>query len=152
MERLVHQRISPSLPHASHQHGFKPLHSTTTYLTNLTQTIAEGFNHKPPMRSALVTIDISKAFDTIPRHKLMNKILDLPLPPNDTRWLNNFISRRQAQVLLRNSKSSIRNFPNGVPQGAVLSPSLFNLFFNDLPTPSSPTNVLSYADDLSILS
>ena len=42
---------------------------------------------------------------------------------------------------------------NGVPQGAVLSPSLFNLFLHDLPIPESPSvSVSSYADDVTIVS
>ena len=42
---------------------------------------------------------------------------------------------------------------NGVPQGAVISPSLFNLFLHDLPTPQQPNvTISSYADDLTIVS
>ena len=60
---------------------------------------------------------------------------------------------RQASVSWGGTKSKTRMFPNGVPQGAVLSPTLFNLFMSDLPTPLHPAvSISSYADDLTIVS
>ena len=117
-ERALLNCIGLMLPLADHQHGFRAHHSTTTYLTTLTQKIVEGFNQaSPPSRTVLATIDISKAFDTVPRHLLMSKIHSLELPPNDACLLTNFISRRCGRVLLCNRKSHYRSFPKGVPQG-----------------------------------
>ena len=42
---------------------------------------------------------------------------------------------------------------NGVPQGAVFSPSLFSLFTHDLPVPTNPAlKIYTYGDDLTIVS
>ena len=42
---------------------------------------------------------------------------------------------------------------NGFPQGAVISPTLFNLFLHDLLSPQRPNvSIASYADDLTIVS
>ena len=58
-----------------------------------------------------------------------------------------------AAVSWGGTKSKTRIFPNGVPQGAVLFPTLFNLFMSDLPIPSNPSvSISSYADDLTIVS
>ena len=40
LERLVLNLISPHIPLAQSQHGFRSLHSTSTLLTNLTQQIS----------------------------------------------------------------------------------------------------------------
>ena len=55
-------------------------------------------------------------------------------------------------VYFQGKSSQTRNFPNGVPQGSVLSPTLFNLYMHDMPTPQphTCTNIASYADDITI--
>ena len=153
LERLVLNKITPLLPLSPTQHGFRALHSTTSLLTCLSQSILEGLNHgKPALRSLVAAIDLSKAFDTVPRYSLVSKLLDTDLPPYCKRWLANFVAGRQSHVSYNGTKSKTRMFQNGVPQGAVLSPSLFNFFLHDLPTPHSPhVNIYSYADDLTVL-
>ena len=152
MERLVLNLISPHIPLAQSQHGFRPLHSTSTLLTNLTQQITDGINQSKPQRTLLTTIDISKAFDAIPRRSLINKIHKTNMSNNAKRWLANYLTGRQAYVSFQNKLSKTRNFPNGVSQGSVLSPTLFNLYMHDMPTPAPHTNtkIASYADDVTI--
>ena len=45
--------------------------------------------------------------------------------------------------------SRLRKMKNGVPQGSVLSPMLFNIYISDLPETTS--RKYGYADDLAIL-
>ncbi|XP_029657608.1 uncharacterized protein LOC115231815 [Octopus sinensis] len=145
--------ISKHLPTSHTQHGFKPLHSTTTHLTTLSQFVLDGFNVKrPPKRTVLASIDISKAFDSVPRCGLTKKILTTGLDSNYKSWLANFLSGRMGYVSLMDHCSKQRYLPNGVPQGSVLSPSLFNLYLHDFPA-NDPNNLtLSYADDIIIAS
>ena len=154
LERLVLAKITPDLTFSPTQHGFRSQHSTTTLLTNLSQKILQGLNNsKPAPRAIVAAVDISKAFDTVPIPILISKILATNLRPNYKKWLSNFITGRQAHVKYNNAKSRTRQMKNGVPQGAVISPSLFNLFLHDLPTPQQPNvSISSYADDLTIIS
>ena len=46
-------------------------------------------------------------------------------------------------------RSRLRRMKNGVPQGSVLSPMLFNIYISDLP--DSTSRKYGYADDLAIL-
>ena len=48
--------------------------------------------------------------------------------------------------------SHTKNFPNGVPQVSVLSPTLFNINMHDTPPTPSNTNITLYADDFTIIS
>ena len=58
---------------------------------------------------------------------------------------------RQGYTSFNNFNSKIHIFKTGVPQGGVLSPSLFNLYLCDIPTPTNPLiNITGYADDIAI--
>ena len=152
LERLILTNITPHIPLSPSQHGFRALHSTTTLLTSLTQTTLEGLNTpKPALRTLLATIDISKAFDTVPRTLLINKIFDTDIHINIKKWLANYLTGRHGYTVHYGKSSTTKHYTNGVPQGSVLSPTLFNLYMHDIPQPAHPdTHILSYADDISI--
>ena len=60
--------------------------------------------------------------------------------------LSNFISGRSIAAVVDGHRSSYKSINSGVPQGSVLSPTLFLIFINDLLSiTSSPIH--SYADD-----
>ena len=52
-ERLILNIIHPDVPLAPTPHGFRPLHSTNTLLTNPTQHVLDGINSKRPAQRAL---------------------------------------------------------------------------------------------------
>ena len=152
MERLIQPQIKQQLPVSPIQHGFKENHSTSTLLTNLTQHIADGFNQtSPPSRTILAAIDINKAFDTLPKHILIQKIHNTTLHNNHKRWLVNLLTGRSANVIHKNTKSHTKILYNGLAQGAILSPPFFNLFTHDIPLPdNTKTQISLYADDMTI--
>jgi hypothetical protein len=154
LERLVLDNITPHIPLADSQHGFRPKHSTYTLLTNITQKTLEGLNDRKPARRTIVAaIDISKAFDTVPRHLLIDKILNTHIQSNVKKWLANYLSGRQGRTEYNGKSSRTKHYTNGVPQGSVLSPTLFNLYMHDIPVPTHPNvHALSYADDLTVIS
>ena len=51
-----------------------------------------------------------------------------------------------------NHTSIQHQFKTGIPQGGVLSPTLFNIYTADLPPPRAPVQVMAYADDITITS
>ena len=50
------------------------------------------------------------------------------------------------QFTYRNHTSRQHQFKTGVPQGGVLSTTLFNICTSDFPPPSSPDQTMAYAD------
>ena len=82
LESLLLPTINTYLLPAPDQHGFRPEHSTTSALLQLTPDIAMGFNwRKPQDRTVCVAVDLSAAFDTVCHDSLLSKINKSQLPP-----------------------------------------------------------------------
>ena len=95
---------------------------------------------------------MSKVFDTINIHTLIRKLLQTNIPCTIIKFIANYIKVRKAYTTYRNHTSRQRQFKTGFPQGGVLSPILFNIYTSDLPPPSAPVQVMTYADDITITS
>ena len=110
-------------------------------------------------------IDFSKAFDSIPRDKLFEKLLKYNVCGKFYDCLVNLYTKDKACVKILNNITEMFNINQGVKQGCILSPILFNIFMSDLqekleseendPVGISPDEIcgcLIWADDLLILS
>ena len=153
LEKSLPPYITANIPNTPMQHGYKTQHSTVTALHTLNNTVAKGFNQMaPPARTITVALDMSKAFDTINIHTLIRKLLQTNIPGTIIKFIANYIKGRKAYTTYRNHTSKQRQFKTGVPQGGVLSPTLFNIYTSDLPPPSAPVQVMAYAYDITITS
>ena len=108
-------------------------------------------------------LDASKAFDRINHGKLFTKLQDRGVPPYLVRILQYWYTYQTMQIRWGNSISSPFRVTNGVRQGGILSPILFNVYMDDLSKElnkcktgclvgKSLINHLVYADDLVIMS
>ena len=66
------------------------------------------------------------------------------------RVIMSMLSQRRFHVHIGGKKSRCRTLINGVPQGSVIAPLLFNLYTHDMPTTISKKYI--YADDLALKS
>ena len=134
-------------------HARDGVDTTTTALHQLTNHITTGFNQKkPPHRTITIALDMSQAFDTVNHYTLIGKLINTNTPNLITRFIANYIRGRKAFTQYKNKNSFKKQFKAGVPQGGVLSPTLFNIYMSDLPTPPRDIHVTTYADDITIYS
>ena len=152
MEALLLPTVNSHLLPSADQHRFRPGHSTTSALLQLTSDIATGFNQrKPPHRTVCVAVDLTAAFNTVNHNVLLSKIVRSTLPEATCRWLSNYLRGRQSVTSCRGVKSKARIVHTGVPQGSKMSPTLFSFFYlADMPRPTEPVKRICNADGITV--
>lgn len=129
------------------QFGFKHKHSTIHAINFLTSNINWYMNKNCATGACL--IDFEKAFDTIWIPGLIFKLMRYNFPMPFVILLHNMISEKRFVVCNRGQTSS-KEFTiiNGLQQGTVNAPILFNLFIHDLLI--NIENSIGFADDIVI--
>ena len=131
----------------------------------LFRNIIDFFCHKINQRIFGCFVDFQKAFDIIPRQKLFEKLKKHGITGKFFNSLKTMYTNDSCKIKIVDWLSEEINPNQGVRQGCVLSPLLFNIFMADLPQifsndEDSPpsidgTNKLScllWADDLILFS
>ena len=149
-EKLLTRRLQSFLEtqrfYTPIQSGFRASHSTLDGLSRLEHAA----------RSALleghfclaVFLDISQAFDTVWHHGLLCKLSALGLAGHLATTIQQFLLSRRIRVRYASTLSDTYPLHCGVPQGSVLSPTLFTVLINDLfHSVHPPVHTSLYADD-----
>ena len=160
LEKLLLERLNNYLVTSSHQFGFKSKHSTDACIYVLKETINNYVEKESSVY--LCFLDASKAFDRVNHYKLFHKLVNRGVPGYLVRILVFWYSNQTMCVRWGSMISKGFKVSNGVRQGGILSPYLFNVYMDDLSLilstkyagckiASRIINHLFYADDLVLM-
>ena len=144
------ERLTPALllsPRSARTGGFSAweVHRRSSHLTD-----AKHRGCVREKKAGAVFVDLTAAYDTVWHLGLTCKLLRLLPDKHMVRMIMELVQNRSFTLTTGDSKPSrLRRLRNGVPQGSVLAPLLFNIYTYDLPSITSKK--FAYADDLAIL-
>jgi len=131
------------------QSGFRKHKSTTDNLVWLETFIREAFVQK--QHAVAIFFDLEKAYDTTWKHGIMKDLFDVGLCGRLPMFIQGFLQNRQFQVRLGSDMSNVFKQEMGVPQGSILSVTVFALKINSIVKSLSPGVECSlYVDDFLI--
>lgn len=161
IERVILERIEEYLYTCKNQFGFKKKSSTDFCIYTLKELVS--------MYNALGStvfccfLDSSKAFDRVNHYKLMCKLRERGIPEYIVRLIDYWYANQTLCVKWGCMRSDSFTVTNGVRQGGVLSPRLFNLYMDKLSIKLNELHIglsyginsvnnLMFADDIVLIS
>ena len=161
VELVMIECCGESINSSDYQFAYKSGHATDTCIFVFKQIVDYYIRNGSPVFACF--LDASKAFDRVNHWTLYNKLVDRNTPLYIVRLLVCWYNKQKFIVRWGNSFSNEFAVTNGVRQGGIMSPLLYNVYTDDLNTKLSQmkvgckmkgirVNCLSYADDMVLIS
>lgn len=153
LEKMVNRRLRWFLEQKNwfspNQSGFRQLRSTTDHLIQFEENICDALANN--LHLIAVSIDVEKAYEMVWKRKITSTLRKIGLSGHIIDYIENFLCDRSIQIKIGNVLSKITKTENGVPQGSVISVTLFLVAINDIFSPlKPPVHGLLFADDFTI--
>ena len=149
-ERLMYEQMYPFVERflSPHLCGFRRGYSTQHALLKLVEDCRKAIDKRGC--SGAVMMDLSKAFDCLNYELLIAKLHTYGFSKTALDLIHNYLPNRKQRVKVNGSFSTYSNVRQGIPQGSVLGPLLFNTYINDMFMGLTDTEVCNYADDTTL--
>ena len=154
LERLIKQYLDEEVltrdPFKGYQMAFRPGVGTDTALHNIVTNIEKSLfcgNF-----TLGVFLDIEGAFDNATYQSIQTSLEGRDIDQAVQGWMTNMLKNREICIEMRGVKIT-KKLNKGVPQGGILSPTLWNFILEDLlvTLKNSPVFTQGYADDIALL-
>ena len=131
LEKVVSTRLTTHI--SAHklldrnQSAYRKFHSTETALLKVHNDILHNLDQDRIV--ALVTIDVSAAFDTVDHQSLLDRFHHhFGLRDTALDWMESYLKDRVQSVIIDGTQSDPANLEHGFPQGATLAGILYDMF------------------------
>ena len=153
LEKMINKRIVWYLESndliSPIQSGFRSGRSTNDHLVRLETFIRDAFVNREHVVS--VFFDLEKPYDTTWCYGILKDLHDLGLRGRLPVFIRSFLEDRTMQVRVGSTLSDFYDQEQGVPQGSILSTTLFNIKINNIvKCLDSKTDGSLYVDDFGI--
>lgn len=131
------------------QFGYQEKSNPETAMIHTLNDIYKKIDSK--LVTALLTIDLSKAFDCINHEILLSKLTKLQFPAFFIKLLKSYLENRYQAVKIDDILSDPLLIICGTPQGGVLSGLFFNIYVNSIFNLLLSSVLRLYCDDMSLI-
>jgi ribonuclease HI len=133
-ERMVNKRLVFYLENhgilTQYQSGFRKSRSTLDQVIRLESAVREAFLRREHL--VAVYFDLEKAYDTTWKHGIMTDLHEAGLRGRLPNFIAQFLNNRTFSVRIGATLSDIYHQEEGVPQGSILSVTLFSMKINSI--------------------
>jgi len=127
------------------QYAFRPTGSTTSIIVAMLAHITDLLRSSDYV--VMISLDFSKAFDTIRHHALFQKYASLGIKDDIYNWLINYFQDRMHSTGFKGEVSEYRKINASIVQGSGLGPFSFIVAASDLVSTTKKVRFFKYADD-----
>ena len=135
---------------ATTQYGYRSGHSTELASLEVVDRIY-GYLENNDIPCA-VFCDLSKAFDCLSHPILLDKLEYYGIRGIPLQLIKSYLQNRTQFVQINSTMSTTTSINIGIPQGSVLGPLFFNICINDIKNCTNKFDIVSYADDTTLIS